>query len=40
MSSYRVTGNCLAMGEAAGKAAAAAIETDGDLRRVPASRFV
>ena len=35
MASYRVTGNCCAMGEAAGKAAAYAVQNNVSLREVP-----
>ena len=35
MASYRVTGNCCAMGEAAGKAAAYAAKNGVALRQVP-----
>ena len=35
MASYRVTGNCCAMGEATGKAAAYAVQNNVSLREVP-----
>lgn len=35
MASYRVTGNCCAMGEAAGKAAAYAVKNNTTIRNVP-----
>ena len=35
MASYRVTGNCCAMGEAAGKAAAYAVQNNVSVRQVP-----
>lgn len=39
MASYRVTGNCCAMGEAAGKAAAYAVKNNVPIRQVPADEY-
>ncbi len=38
--SYRVTGNCIAMGEAAGKAAAISVMESALLRKIDASRLI
>ena len=40
MASYRVTGNCCAMGENAGRAAAYAIKNGTSVRAVPNETFI